>query len=619
MHVRSRGSRVSAGLHQSNCGQETANYPVPSGSPSTTTMAAGIASAINADTNLQAIGVTAASTGAVITISVNATTYTVSTSGGATETLSLGSNINGNSAASIGGTVTNSDTLIITVHNSALSGGQEPVPYTVSSSPTIPGVASGLVAAINADTNLQKLGVTSSNSNAATSGLASAQNFSGTATLAAGTNTAAVAGTNGNSLTTTNLYQVPIPSSGSQNLTYDANGNMTSDGTNSYSYDAENRLLQITYPGSGNNTTFTYDPLGRYVEMVESGSSPSFSNPATMQFIWCGGQRCEARDGSGNVLAQYFAAGETQLVSSTLVPYFYTKDHLSSVREMTNGSGTTELTQSYDPYGRVTQLQNAGGFYASFGYAGYYVHQRSGLNLTATRAYSASLGRFINRDPIGEAGGLNLYGYVDGDPIGGSDPSGTSQLATSFPWLPIICALFPSLCNPSPGPSPNPGKSCPVKNNSGPPNNGDPGDGGGGGGGGGGGLPPGTSIGAGGGPPPPDPNNKNPQPRHDLGPPFTVYYWPGRSDTPTPPRFIAGPKGITDLGPTLKRIQSGSPATGKNEGGFKNREGLLPQQPDGSYTKYNVNTPGNAARIIVGPDGSLYFTPDHYQTFIRLN
>jgi len=52
------------------------------------------------------------------------------------------------------------------------------------------------------------------------------------------------------------------------------------------------------------------------------------------------------------------------------------------------------------------------------------VHSRSGLNWTRTRAYSASLGRFITRDPIGEEGGVNLYDYVANNPVSNNDPSG---------------------------------------------------------------------------------------------------------------------------------------------------------------------------------------------------
>ena len=69
----------------------------------------------------------------------------------------------------------------------------------------------------------------------------------------------------------------------------------------------------------------------------------------------------------------------------------------------------------------ITSLIN---YNSAFGYAGYFVHARSGLNLTVHRAYCSTLARSINRDPIGESGGVNLYGYVGADPIDGVDPSG---------------------------------------------------------------------------------------------------------------------------------------------------------------------------------------------------
>jgi RHS repeat-associated protein len=157
---------------------------------------------------------------------------------------------------------------------------------------------------------------------------------------------------------------------------------------------------------------------------------------------------------------------------------------------MTNSSGTIVWQQSFDPYGVPTTLVNTTS--ADFGYAGYYVHQRSGLNLTATRAYSASLGRFINRDPIGESGGVNLYGYVDGNPISFADPSGLLKFCLS-----AACNAKPSppipgppggghwQCNGPPSGAPNggPGPGNGGPGNGGPgnggPGNGDPGNGGG--------------------------------------------------------------------------------------------------------------------------------------------
>ncbi len=87
-----------------------------------------------------------------------------------------------------------------------------------------------------------------------------------------------------------------------------------------------------------------------------------------------------------------------------------------------SGTTTIEAQYAYDPYGIATKLQ--GSQDADFQYGGYYMHAPSGLNLPVYRAYSSSLGRFINRDPIEEDGGVNLYAYVAGNPVSFTDPFG---------------------------------------------------------------------------------------------------------------------------------------------------------------------------------------------------
>jgi RHS repeat-associated protein len=405
-------------------GQKSDSYTVQPGD-TPTLIATGLKNAINADTSLQAIGVSATSSGAVITITVTGTTYTTSTSGGATETLTLGTNVAGNTTVAVGGTVTNGNTVTVTVHSPLLAGGQRAVTYTVQATDTLVTVAQGLANAMTADTNLQALGVSASNSKAAT--LAFAESFSGNGTLPTGMSTANVTATDAVPTSKTVGHQIGVASPASSTLTYDANGNMLSDGTNTYSWDAENRLTRITYPGVNNFTDFTFDGFGRNVKIVETTAG---SVTSTKQFVWCDDENrpyqfCEERDGSGTLNKMFFGRGQ----QNTGTKYFYTRDQLGidstitatlssmslvqlinpapflgSVREVTDNTGAVQAQYSYDPYGQVTKLQ--GNQNSDFQFGGYYQHLRSGLNLTLMRIYSSQFGRWMSRDPLGE--GLSM-------------------------------------------------------------------------------------------------------------------------------------------------------------------------------------------------------------------
>ena len=391
-------------------GQETAVYTVMSGD-SLTSVATGLKSAINSDTNLQALGIGATSSSAVVSI-LSDTYFTTSTSGGATETMTLGTNNRGNVSITVGGSPTTGDTLTVEAHNQTLSGGTQSVTYTVLSTDNLLSISNGIAAAINANSNLQDLGVTVPTNSAA---LAFSQSFSGNAQLPATASTASATVTDGGSNVKTNGINLSVATGTSSSPTYDLNGNMTSDGTNSYSWDAENRLIEIVYPGSGNNSQFAYDGLGRNVQILEYVSS---SLSSTKHFVWSGDGRCEERNSGGSLTKQFFAMGES--VSSSA--HFFTKDHLSSVRESTNSGGTLEGQYGFDPFGQFTQLQ--GSFLSDFGFAGYYMHASSGLNLTMYRPYNSSWGRWLLHDPIGEGAGDIIYILM----------WGTSQSLLSTRW-----------------------------------------------------------------------------------------------------------------------------------------------------------------------------------------
>lgn len=82
-------------------------------------------------------------------------------------------------------------------------------------------------------------------------------------------------------------------------------------------------------------------------------------------------------------------------------------------------------------------------------------------------------------------------------------------------------------------------------------------------------------------------------------------------------------EGDIDLGPTLKRIKAGEKFPHRNDGAvFGNRERRLPQKPSGYYREYVVPTPGvrgpGPQRLVIGREGEVYYTADHYKTFRRV-
>jgi RHS repeat-associated protein len=153
-------------------------------------------------------------------------------------------------------------------------------------------------------------------------------------------------------------------------------------------------------------------------------------DPTTVKtFVWCGNQICEERDATGaTVTKRYFAEGEQRLESDS-ANYYYTRDHLGSIREVTTSLGSVLARYDYDAWGRSLVLD--GSLTVDFGYTGHYFHQKSGLNLAMYRVYSPTMGRWISRDPIGEADGLNLYRYGRNDPVNERDPTGLAAVPCS--------------------------------------------------------------------------------------------------------------------------------------------------------------------------------------------
>jgi len=197
-----------------------------------------------------------------------------------------------------------------------------------------------------------------------------------------------------------NLNQITNVSG--QAYSYDADGNLLSDGSRTYSWDAENRLVAIAYPGMpGKATAFAYDGLGRRTAITSTPGGGG--SPVTTSYIWCGSEPCQARDSGNAVTRSYYDEGEF-LPGSPAQSYYYAPDRIGSVRRVFGATGSP--TYDYDPYGVPLQTTAA---VTDFGYAGMFGNPDSGLGLTWYRGY----------DPVG-----NLYAYVGDNPVASVDSWG---------------------------------------------------------------------------------------------------------------------------------------------------------------------------------------------------
>lgn len=183
-------------------------------------------------------------------------------------------------------------------------------------------------------------------------------------------------------------------------------------------------LDRLTAVNSGNTRTeFGYDGLSRlaYIRELQNGSETSFR-----RFVWRGNRIDEERDKTGAIVnKRFFPEGVKLETGANTGAYYYTRDHLTSIREMTDAGGNVRARYSYDPYGRRTRL--SGDLDADFGFAGMFFSSEANLSLTRFRAYDADLGRWLSRDPLRRAEtsqGPNLYAYVRNNPANLVDPLG---------------------------------------------------------------------------------------------------------------------------------------------------------------------------------------------------
>ncbi|MBN1182198.1 MAG: hypothetical protein JXB49_07915, partial [Bacteroidales bacterium] len=233
------------------------------------------------------------------------------------------------------------------------------------------------------------------------------------------------------------------PQPATDNLVYDADGNLdsivSSNSTIIYEYNAENRLIAVEpeIPGEGDTKVeFVYDYMGRRIQkkvyafesiayslqsinlfvydgwnLIEEQVS-SIQNPVTRYFVW-GLDLSQSTEGSGGV-GGLLSSIQNQASSSHLFCY----EANGNVGQLVKASdGTIVAHYEYDPFGILLKSYGIMVEENPFRFSTKYYDVETDLYYYGYRYYSTNLGRWINRDPSEEKGGINLYVFVNNSPI----------------------------------------------------------------------------------------------------------------------------------------------------------------------------------------------------------
>jgi RHS repeat-associated protein len=217
-------------------------------------------------------------------------------------------------------------------------------------------------------------------------------------------------------------------------MTYDANGNLTHDGTMTYAYDQENRLTtaagaSFAYDGlsrrvASGATKFLYDGV---VPIAELDADNNYTRTITRGLDLA--HSSQKSGGIGGILATVSAA----------VKGYYFYDGNGNVVDALDDSHSVIAHYAYDPFGNKV-IESGSHAAQPYQWSSKELEATSGLVYYLFRFYNPQLGRWINRDPIEEVGGVNLYGFVWNNSLAWVDVLGLQGEGSNcfYVWINVL-------------------------------------------------------------------------------------------------------------------------------------------------------------------------------------
>jgi RHS repeat-associated protein len=194
-----------------------------------------------------------------------------------------------------------------------------------------------------------------------------------------------------------------------------------------YIYDALDRLVAVRQNGAV-LARYSYDVLGRrIVKRVYSGANAGY-----VRMVYAGSAVAAEADSAGNLTLGYTTGlGIDNLVAvhkyADGTDFYVIQDALHSVRGLSRRDGVWMASWRYGIYGVVIDSTNGAPFVLRYRWTGREYDPETGWYYFRARYYDPAAQRLVQEDPIGFAGGANLYAYGDGNPTNGRDPDGLTK------------------------------------------------------------------------------------------------------------------------------------------------------------------------------------------------